>query len=54
MAKSKKRKHHHDFHPPTHTAKAQKVKVLYWLQAYSFACLVLALLILQQEPVYCG
>ena len=26
MAKSKKRKHHHDFHPPTHAAKSQKGK----------------------------
>jgi uncharacterized protein HemX len=26
MAKSKKRKHHHDFHPPAHTAKEQKNK----------------------------
>ncbi|MBK8521129.1 MAG: hypothetical protein WAT20_11625 [Ferruginibacter sp.] len=26
MAKSKKRKHHHDFHPPTHAAKADKTK----------------------------
>ncbi|MBL7700652.1 MAG: hypothetical protein JNM14_00260 [Ferruginibacter sp.] len=26
MAKSKKRKHHHDFHPQPHTAKTQKTK----------------------------
>lgn len=26
MAKSKKRKHHHDFHPPAHTPKTQKGK----------------------------
>jgi hypothetical protein len=39
MAKSKKRKHHHDFHPPTHTAKAQKTKSAV-LVAGIFFCLL--------------
>ena len=39
MAKSKKRKHHHDFHPPTHTNKTQKGKSAV-LVAAIFFCLL--------------
>ena len=39
MAKSKKRKHHHDFHPPTHTAKVQKTRSAV-LVAGIFFCLL--------------
>jgi uncharacterized membrane protein YqgA involved in biofilm formation len=39
MAKSKKRKHHHDFHPPTHTTKVQKSKSAV-LVASIFFCLL--------------
>ena len=39
MAKSKKRKHHHDFHPPTHTNKEQKGKSAV-LVAGIFFCLL--------------
>jgi hypothetical protein len=39
MPRSKKRKHHHDFHPPTHTDKAQKTKSAV-LVAGIFFCLL--------------
>lgn len=39
MAKSKKRKHNHDFHPPTHSTKANKNKSAV-LVAGIFFCLL--------------
>jgi len=39
MPRSKKRKHHHDFHPPTHPDKAQKTKSAV-LVASIFFCLL--------------
>lgn len=39
MPKSKKRKHHHDFHPPAHAAREQKAKSAV-LVAGVFFCLL--------------
>lgn len=39
MPKSKKRKHHHDFHPPAHTAKEEKTKSAVTASAVFFCLL---------------